>query len=261
MNTTIAHRIRLYFQAHLDPEQGTGVLEEGEVTTLKALYFALCADDTHDPSGYFSSLSERTQGTPGLLAQFKQAARLLQEISQAKFAQPFEALARSEQDKVLAQLLSGSVSRLSESATKNRLKLTRWHFDQIVCLPNKRAFRQFVSSDMLLDYFRGEKGWTLVGYQEYPGRVRGESEPCEVLRVHFEKNEILLELSDTTFDTLRQDALVLEGDDCLIAVTKFGRQRAKFSRAAYNTLTEHLVSEGDDMLIRHGDRAWKIGTL
>lgn len=261
MNTTFAHTIRLFFEARLDPAAGSGVLEKSEEVTLGALYTALCDDDAHDTSGYFSALRARTQQEPGLLVQFQKAAALLQEISRKKFSRPFEALKADQKDVVLGQLLSGNVSRLSESNFKNRLKMTRWHIDQIVCAPAKRAFRQFVSADMLLDYFRTEKGWGLVGYREYPGRVRGEWEPCEVVRVHFEGDDILLELSDLTFDKLRSDALQIEGEDSLIAVTKYGRQRAKFSRAAYNTLTELLESDGDEMLIRRGNREWKIETL
>jgi|GEM_PF-5285454 len=259
MNTTTFHKIRLLFEAELDPEKGTGELTAGELGTLKALYHTLADDDEYDTESYFLGLKERLQTEAGLLDRFQLAVQLLNKTAQQKYSRNFEGMSRSHQNDVLKKILSGSVSRLAESPLKNRLKMTRWHFEKVFSTPARRSFRQFVSTDMLTDYYRGVKGWALVGYEEFPGRVRGEWEPCEVLRVHFEHDDILLELSDLTFDKLLPEALHLEGEDSLVAVTKYGRQRATFSRTAYNTLTEYLESEEDDLFIRRGDRTWKIG--
>jgi hypothetical protein len=255
---TFFERLRLLLAVKLDPSSGTGVLSAEDQSALGSLYGVLCGDPTAESARYLSGLSERTQTEPGLLKWFRTGVTCLKQVSLRHYGRPFDALTLAEQDRVLGRLLSGHQSFMGEPLWRRQAKVTRWHFDQLLCTPQVRVFRQVVVADMLLDYYRGAKGWSLVGYQEYPGRVRIEWEPCEVVRVHWEEDHILLELSDSTFDRLAADALTSHEDGTMIAATKSGRQHARFSRAAYETLIERLEESGDAFVIRYATQTWRI---
>lgn len=257
MKRTFFQKLRTYLHVELDPHAPTGALDEAELETLGSLYGALCGDTSYDARNYLDDLSQRAQRVPGLLPHLRAAVALLQESSWRRHGKAFAALNDTARDDVLAQLLSGSSSRYVEPMWRRRAKLTRWHFDQLLCKPNIRAFREVVVNDILLDYFRGEQGWSLVGYDEFPGRVRTEWEPCEVVRVHFEPDHILLELSDGIFDKLGRNALKLDGES-LSAVVKSGRQCVPFSKGAYDALTSRLEERDDEFVIRHAADEWRI---
>src|SRR5690606_40820961 len=65
--------------------------------------------------------------------------------------------------------------------TRRSSDLTGENLDVVFGRFTNRRFRQFVVRDLLLHYYSGAAGWSVVGYDEFPGHVRYESEPCAVL--------------------------------------------------------------------------------
>ena len=98
-----------------------------------------------------------------------------------------------------------------------------------------------------------------MGYDEYPGRVRIEWEPCRVVAVHDEGDHLLLELSDSTYEPLVPDRLEPDEAHEMAVVTKSGRQRATFSREAYFALAEHLThSDEDGWILAHDGHRHRV---
>lgn len=95
--------------------------------------------------------------------------------------------------------------------------------------------------DLMGFYFQGAEGWAIVGYDEFPGHVRHDQEPCEVIKIiDDEDGRVLLELSDATIEELDPSGLVADKEFVLTAAVKSGRLRAGFARSAYYQLAERI---------------------
>jgi hypothetical protein len=108
-------------------------------------------------------------------------------------------------------------------------------------------------------YYTSDAGWAVVGYtNEFMGKVKSEGDPTEVVSLRVEGGEIILQLSDATFEELDPAALESDEEHGLATKTKAGRQRATFSRGAYNTLAELIEESADGFVLRIGGKAVPI---
>lgn len=261
MNRTIFAKVRTLLEPALDGTCPTGSLSERDRALLAVLYRDLSGDPAADPDPYLARLDRRVGSEAGLLAQVWAGLELLRSTGAKLFpGVSFVDMTPPQRERVLTQLLRRNRSQMAESRWRRRARMTEWHLAQVFSLPRHRAFRRFVVQEIVTDYFNSPQGWALVGYKEFPGRARVESEPCEVTHVHeTSAGGLLLELSDGTFDELHERGLVDDPETVLAAITKSGRQRARFSRAAYRQLAQY-VEENDagDLVVRLGDRTWPI---
>jgi hypothetical protein len=261
MNRTIFAKVRTILEPTLDATCPTGSLSERDRSLLAVLYRDLSGDLAADPGPYLERLDQRVRSEPGLLAQTWAGLELLRSTGARLFpGVSFVDLTPQQRERVLSRLLRRNRSQMAESSWRRRARMTQWHLAQVFSLPRHRAFRRFVVQEIVTDYFNRPEGWALVGYREFPGRARVEWEPCEVTHVHeTSTGGLLLELSDGTFDELSEHALVDDPETVLAAITKSGRQRARFSRAAYRQLGQYLEeNDAGDLVVRLGDRTWPV---
>jgi hypothetical protein len=161
----------------------------------------------------------------------------------------FAELASPERERLLERILPRYPHPLNERAWRRRTSLLSDNLDIVLSRPGSRRLRDTVARQLLTFYLSSPEGWELVGYREYPGRVRAEWEPCEVRSVQLDGEQLLLELSDGCFELLKPEALESDEVTELAVFTKSGRQRASFSRSAYLALTEYLDQQEDGWVL------------
>src|SRR5690606_6556509 len=142
--------------------------------------------------------------------------------------------------------------------TRRSSDLTGENLDVVFGRFTNRRFRQFVVRDLLLHYYSGAAGWSVVGYDEFPGHVRYESEPCAVLGFEVDGDAISLRLSDGTFEKLVPETLQIDEDHGLVALAKSGRQRIMFERNTYYSFCELLEETDSGFVLTIGDLAYEV---
>ena len=261
MNKSIFARVRSWLQPTLDGHGATGSLSTPEVDCLYAL-FQLVVDDERVPREICETWLDRSARTePGHLTEYRRGVELLQATSRRSFAgRSFAELTLDERDGVLRRVLRPFRHKEAEPRWRRRLRFTQTNLDTLLTPPERRRFRDFVVRDLLRAYYTRAEGWAVVGYDEFPGHVRKEREPCQITAVDLEGDELVLTLSDATFETLEPRRLELDDVHGLAVFCKSGRQRAVFERSAYEALVEHIepAEDGDGWFLRIGNARHRI---
>ena len=256
MNKRLLSRIKqLLLKPKLDNRAPTGVLTDDEHRTIYALLEVLVDDAGYPATRCREHVARRTAEQPGYLAEYRRGIEVLDRTAARTFGgKRFAQLSSDERNRVLRQLLRRYPHPESDPFWRRQTKLTSENLEILLGLREDRRLRNFVVRDLLEHYYASEAGWSLVGYRDFPGFVRQEREPCEVVGVSRVGDALVLELSDATFERL--DPYRLESDEThsLAVITKAGRQRAVFSRKAYHAFCEYLEETADGFDLVVGDK-------
>lgn len=250
MNEPLLTRIRRIFEPELEDLGPGRPLPPDVVATLHALLQVL-ADDPELPAAAFEeSLQRRAVRSLAQAREYVAGAALLETAALRKTGVPFAVAGPSERGDVLRSLLGEYAHPDAQPALLRRLRLTSRNLHLVVERPAVRRFRKFVVAELLGDYYSSARGWAVVGYDEFPGFVRGQDGVCEVRAVSFEGRNVVLELSDACYERLRPDTLRVDAQGRFTCRTKGGRQEAVFSRGAQLSLLEHIDVEPDGARLR-----------
>lgn len=261
MNRTIFNRIRGIIEPQIDASIPCGDLTTGELETLQALLVVLADDANYDRAGLCRYLVKRAQNEPGILGEYRHGIEVIDEAAQKQGGKPFAELSREEQETLLDDLLPQYPHPLSEAPKLYETRLTRRNLFSFLSPRRVLRLRLYVIADLLSYYYSTAPGWAVVGYRDFPGFSRIETDPCEVIAFELDGNELILELSDATYERLRPYCLYLDEQERLWAKTKSGRQRAMFSRHAYLALSERLeVTDEGEAVLTVGNQIHRIAT-
>lgn len=262
MNKLLRSQLKERIEPALDPRAGTGVLSAGEHATVFGLLQALAGDETFAAARCRRYVDGRTLEEAGLLAEYRAGIGLLRESTRRLFGdRPFEELRLDERERVLGALLRRYPHEERQARWRRLTRITGENLDVALARRAARRFRLHVVRDLLRLYYTSAAGWAVVAYaNEFMGKVRSEDDPTEVVSVRVEGDEIILQLSDATFEELDPAALEVDEQHGLAAKTKAGRQHATFSRNAYNTLAELIEESADGFTLRIAGKAVPILT-
>jgi hypothetical protein len=259
MNQSLSSRLRAFLEPAVARAAPTGVLSDAEHRTVHALFEALTGDDQYPPALLRRHVERRTAEDGGYLEECRAGLALLRRAMEREWlAGEFVDLTHGERDRVLRRILRSYPHEEKNAWWRRRLRLTSENLDLVAGRLWRRAVRRFrvvVVRDLLEHYYTGPSGWAVVGYREFPGRVRSESEPCKVLGFRIEGDSVVLELSDSTYETLDPRNLELDEGGALVVTTKSSRQRAGFSHAAQHAIGELLQED------EHGGLSLMIGSV
>jgi hypothetical protein len=259
MNKTIFSQIRDVLIPRLDETAPTGTLSHEELVEIHALLQVLADDETCDFEACRQFVSRRTESQRGVLAEYRHALDLLSRTTNKMFgSKKYSDLSLADGDRVLRKILMRYEHPVQSSMWRQRGRLTGENLDVVFGRFTHRRFRQFVVRDLLLHYYSGAAGWSTVGYEEFPGYVRYEAEPCEVLGFEVEGDSISLRLSDGTFEKLAPETLRTDDEHGLVALAKSGRQRIMFERNTYYSFCELLEESEAGFILRIGDQAYEV---
>ena len=260
MNRHVLSRLKERVQPRLDATSGTGTLTTEEHDAIFALFEVVTADERYPADRLRRFVDELTSTAPGYLKEFRSAVGVLERATRRRsFAGPFASLSIAERDAVLRSVLRPYPHPRSERRIRRKLRLTSENLDVVLAAREARRLRVHVVRELLGHYYTSELGWALVDYKGYPGRSRAEIDPCEVRAVHARDDELVLEMSDGSFERLEPDRLRADpGGSGLAVLVKGGRQLARFSRAAYYTLAERLEDADAGPVLKIGDRAYEV---
>lgn len=260
MNKLLRSRLKERIEPSLERRTGTGHLSSDEHATIFALLQALAWDESFADQRCRRYVDGRTSEEPGLLTEYRAATRLLRESTRRLFGErSFEGLSLDERERVLRVLLRPYPHEERQARWKRLTRITGENLDVAFSRRAVRRFRLHVVRDLLRLYYTSDAGWAVVAYtNEFMGKVKSEDDPTEVLSVRVEGGEIILQLSDATFEELDPAALEVDEQHGLAAKTKAGRQRATFSRSAYNALAELIEESADGFTLRIGGKAVPI---
>jgi hypothetical protein len=260
MNKLLRSRIKEWLEPSLDRRAGCGLLDAGEQATVCALLQVLAWDESVPKERCRRYVEARTSEEAGLLSEYRSAVRLLRAATRRLFGdQPFEALPLDGRERVLRGLLRRFPHEERQARWRRLTRLTDENVDVALSRRAVRRFRLHVVRDLLRLYYTSAAGWAVVGYtNEFMGKVKSEDDPTEVVSLRVDGGEIVLQLSDATFEELDPGALEMDGERGFAVTTKAGRQRATFSRNAYNALTELIEESSDGFQLRIGARVVPI---
>ena len=259
MNRHFLSKLKERAQPALDASSGTGALSEDEHRTIHALICALAADPDWPAERTRLFVDDLTSRRPGYLRELQDGCRMLDETTaRQRPGRRFHELLSDERDTALRSLLRRYPHPWRESVLRRRLRLTSENLDVLLAPRRTRRFRLFVVRELLGHYYASEAGWSVVGYKSFPGRSLAEVERCEVRAIRVEADEIVLELSDGSFEALAPATLRVEDDDRLSVAIKGGRQRALFSRDAYLVLAERIEESDAGLVLRIGSRTYEV---
>lgn len=259
MKKTLWTRIKHRLIPVLDTSSPTGELDDGEHLDIFALLQTLADDETYPEQAVRKYVSSRTQTIPGSLKEYRHGVALLGEkTSQLYPGKPFPDLEMTKRNKVLAQLIPSYSAPVNEATWRNRWRLTTDNLDVVLGRLTNRRFREFVVRDLLLLYYTSAAGWKVVGYDEFPGRVRYESEGAEVIDFTIEDDRLILRLSDSTYEELDPNTLTLDSTRGFAALAKAGRQRVVFGRHAYYAFTKHLSETAHGYVLTIGTKTYDV---
>jgi hypothetical protein len=237
MNRSIFTRLKARLQPRLDIGAGTGVLTADEHRTVHALLQVLAGDAEAPAEPCRAHVDGDTSRTPGLLAEFRSAVTSLDAGAAAlEPGTKFADLDLVRRDQVLRSIVKPFPHPESEPPWRRLSGLTSDNLDLLLSPRWRRRFREHVVRNLLGYFHRSARGWAIVGYEDYPGKVKAEDMTCEVLSFKVVGRSLVLELSDGTYDRMDPATLQRESGDRLSVKTKAGRQKAVFARAAHDAL-------------------------
>ena len=253
MNRSLLTRLREFLEPVLDRSAPTGVLSDDERRTVYALFRVLTADESYPEAPVRQYVQRRTKTEPGYFKEYRRGLALLEKVAERESpGRRFADLTDTERNRVLRRVLRSYPHEEKNALWRRRLRLTSENLDVVAAAFGRQAarrFRMFVVRDLLEHYYTGPAGWAVVDYKEFPGRVKSESDPCEVVGFRIEGDALILELSDATYEKLDPRRLELDGESGLAVTTKSGRQRARFSRKAYQAISEYLEETEDGRFV------------
>ncbi len=259
MNKTVFSRIKDILVPRLDETSSTGRLAEEEHVEIHALLQVLADDESCDLKSCHNFVSSRTENQHGMLKEYRYAVTLLSKETRKAFSDKrFSELSLADRDRVLGKILMRYEHPVNASKWRQRGRLTGEHLDVVFGRFTQRRFRQFVVRDLLMHYYTGRRGWATVGYDEFPGYVRYESEPCDVLGFEVDDDVVMLKLSDGTFEKLAPETLRMDEEHGLIAMAKSGRQRIAFERSTYFSFCELLEETENGFVLKLGESIYEI---
>jgi len=151
-----------------DTSSPTGDLQEAEMVTIEALVQVLVPERIGvGPTRVRQIVGEATRTRPGVLREYRDGVRLLDQLAGEFRGRPFSEISLVERDGILDRILwrypaeSGDLVDDVVSKTKRRLERV-WHDDQ------RRRFRQLVVRDLLTQTYAAAIP-TLIGYSNLPG--------------------------------------------------------------------------------------------
>ena len=253
MNESLLTKIRNRLSPRLDPTKPTGILAAKELQTIFALYQVLSGDEGVSRNEVLDFVNQRTKTVPGVLHAYRNGIALIH-----KRSRDFAQITMDERNAVLHKLLRSYRHPGLEPSWRRTLRLTPVVMDRLLAPQTVQSFRDLVVRDLLARYFTSARGWKLVGYEEFSGHVRTLDEPCEVRRVEFEGDDIILTLSDATVEVLADTGLQLAEDGLLRAITKWGRQTATFSHQTHAMLGERLEEDDSGFIVRVGNKKYQV---
>lgn len=253
MSRSLSRRLRAWLEPAAARGVPAGPLSDAEHRTVHALFETLTGDDRYSPALLRRHVERRTAEDGGYPQECRAGLALLgRAMRRESLAGGFADLTLEQRDRVLRRILRSYPHEEKNARWRRRPRLTAENLDLLaggLCRRAERRFRVFVVRDLLEHYYTGPSGWAVVGYREFPGRVRSENEPCEVLGFRVEGDALVLELSDATYETLDPGSLELDEGGALAVRSKSGRQRARFSNAAQQAMGELLREDEDGGLL------------
>lgn len=259
MNRSLLGRVRDLVAPRLPCTTPTGVLGEAEHRVVHALFQLLTDDPGVSATECGRFVDERTTRVAGYLAVYREGLALLARATTDAFpGRAFAALSLAERDAVLARVLRPFPHEESLAPWRRRLHLTPENLDALLAPRAARRFRRFVVRELLRVYYTSAAGWAVVGYDEFPGRVRSEAAGAEVTALRVEGATVLLTLSDGSVERLDPSSVRTDGAAGLVVLAKGGRQRVVFSHKTYYELCELLEETEDGIVLCLGGRAFRL---
>jgi hypothetical protein len=148
--------------------EGTGSLSSAEMETLVALAEVLVpASLRESPETTATVLADATARVPGLLAEYRAGAQLLNARMNVMRGVGFGAATARERDALLRSILWRYDSETGEFAHDARAKLAR-RLERVILSDDELRLRDLVVRDVLTRLLR-RTAWRLTGYPNYPG--------------------------------------------------------------------------------------------
>lgn len=259
MNKSIFTRIKEYLIPVLDRSSSTGSLSDKEHRKIYSLLQVLADSEECPEIPCRKHVSLRTETQPGYLKEYRYGLSLLDKKCKEMYpGSEFHTLTFKQRNTLLQKLLRPYPYPDSESKLRRKTKVTSNNLDIIFGRITNRRFRDFVVRDLLLHYYTSAAGWSVVGYnKEFPGKVRYESEHCEVVSFKVD-DEILLRLSDSTYEQLNPETLKIDDQYGLSAKAKSGRQKIFFQRQTYYDFCDHLEETEEGMVLNTKSQRYKV---
>ena len=259
MNASLLSRIRAAIRPELETDTDTGTLDTDERASVLGLFEVLTADRTFPADRCLAHVDTQTSSRPGFLKAYRDGLALLDAAARKHFSGGcFRELEHQQRRRVLRKLLKRYPHPVNAPRWRRTLRVTGSHLDQMFTRDDTKRFRDFVVRDLLHFYYQGAEGWGTVGYDEFPGHVRHDREPCEVVKLIEDRGRLLLEMSDATIEELDPSGLLADEDLMLTVAVKSGRQRAAFSRSAYYAFVEYIDMDGSRFVLRLGEEEFEI---
>ena len=259
MNRHFLSKLKERLRPSLDRHTAKGTLGDAQHEALFTLFQVLAGDEGFPRERVRRYVDERTLTLAGYLREYEAGIALVEAATARAFpGRAFPGLSLDERDAVVRSILQQYRGPQREPAWRRRLKLTSENVDSLLGERRARRFRLYVVRDLLGFYYTTASGWAVVTYPSFPGRSRAELEPCEVRSIAVEGDQMILALSDGSFEAVEPRTVRADGEGALSAIVKSGRQKASFSRSASLALGEHLEDTDGGLHLRVGDRTYEV---
>jgi len=228
---SIRTKLKNYFKPQLPipaPEDAPP-LSDTEVDCLLSLVRILCDDQTLTEPDFRAHLEARVAQHRGFLTAYRTGIDLV--------GAEFSDMSPTEGDQKIRKILRPYRFRENDSNWRKQLRLTSENLDLLLSSPKVKIFRQFVVRDLLDFYYRGERSWEAVGYEDYPGKSLANDSDGVVTSVGQRGGDLFLSLADGSYEKFDQKNL---SSDQTTIETKGGRQTAVVSEEAREGIAEFL---------------------
>lgn len=172
LRTSLRQWLRRRTSSILRANTPTGELSEEESLIIFALTQVITNDSTIKlvPCRHF--VNEKTRETPGVLDAYRRSARLLEESSHRHFSKGFSSLSMAERDRLLHWLLIPYPHDERLPVWLRRARLLPHKLSLLLETGALRSLRHHVMPELLSWYYTTERGWAVVGWNEFPGKAQ-----------------------------------------------------------------------------------------
>ena len=238
----VLSKLKRAFQPTLsDNDANATSLFDIEWRNVHALATALSADESIKFEELKQFVSKRIEKHPAVATLYREFLQSLDEVAKSKYAaESFGNLTISQREQAVRKVVPSYVSVRNQPIWRQRTQLTAQNIELLLGSQQTKRVRHYIVRDLLSFYYQGKAGWKAVGYDLFPGHIPNQK--VKVLSTHARGSRIRFELSDETYETLRNAADIVNDDDGQPSSLKIkaGQHSATFTKKASAQLTELL---------------------
>lgn len=150
----------------------TGALSDQEHAVIHALLQVITNDIAVEASACRGFIDEKTQETPGAADAYRRAVLLLEESSHRHYGKSFSKLSLVKRDWLLHWLFVAFPHEERLPKWARRARIVPHRFSLLFETGDFRALRHYVMPELLSWYYTTDRGWAVVGWDDFPGKAR-----------------------------------------------------------------------------------------